>query len=233
VSAPTARTSISEDFLRVAANSQAAKHASEIDPVFIPVKIVSLRNLRLPVRSLLPGQVGTIGIELVTNGNAAGTLASVRRGMVLLDLSFRHTACNSLTGSFRSSDFAFNTSPPLILGGHAMIYVNTVRVAVKVTAVALSENEASESSSPTEMFSFESENDHCTENGFGNAGSNGTQGQEIRITFRFVSTVEWMQVGDRILVVPNLSAAGPVTGPAGPTSGLSGFVGRIVDMNGA
>ena len=112
-----------------------------------------------------------------------------------------------------------------------MIYVNTVRVAVKVTAVALSENEASESSSPTEMFSFESENDHCTENGFGTLGSNGTQDQEIRITFRFVSTVEWMQVGDKILVVPNLSAAGPVTGSSGPTSGLSGFVGRIVDMN--
>ena len=231
VSAPTARTSTSEDFLRVAADTQVAKHISGIDPVFIPVKIVSLRNLRLPVRSLLPGQVGTIGIELVANGNAAGTLTSVRRGMVLLDLSFRHTAYRSLTGSFRSSDFAFNTSPPLILGGHAMIYVNTVRVAVKVTVVALSENEASESSSPTEMFSFESENDHCTENGLGNVGSNGTQDQEIRITFRFVSTVEWMQVGDKILVVPNLSAAGPVTGPSGPTSGLSGFVGRIVDMN--
>jgi GTPase len=233
MSAPTARTSTSEDFLRVTADTQAAKHTSEIDPVFVPVRIVSLRNLRLPVRSLLPGQVGTIGIELVTNRNAAGTLTSVRRGMVLLDLSFRHTAYHSLTGSFRSSDFAFNMSPPLILGGHAMIYVNSVRVAVKVTAVALSENEASESSSPTEMFSFESENDHCTENGFGNLGSNGTQDQEIRITFRFVSTVEWMQVGDKILVVPNLSAAGPVTGPSGPTSGLSGFVGRIVDMNGA
>jgi GTPase len=230
VSAPTARTSTSEDFLRVAADTQVAKHTSGIDPVFIPVRIVSLRNLRLPVRSLLPGQVGTIGIELVTNGNASGTLTSVRRGMVLLDLSFRHTAYRSLTGSFRSSDFAFNTSPPLILGGHAMIYVNAVRVAVKVTAVALSENEASESSSPTEMFSFESENDHCTENGFGNLGSNGTQDQEIRITFRFVSTAEWMQVGDKILVVPNLSATGPITGPSGPTSGLSGFVGRIVDM---
>jgi len=163
----------------------------------------------------------------VTNETAIGTLTSVRRGMVLLDLSFRHTACHSITGSFRSSDFAFNTSSPLILGGHAMIYVNAVRVAVKVTAVALSENETSESPSPTEMFSFESENDHCTENGFG------TQDQEIRITFRFVSTVEWMQLGDKILVVPNLSVAGPVTGPSGPTSGLSGFVGRIVDMNGS
>jgi GTPase len=232
VSAPIARTSTSEDFLRVVADTQAAKHSNEINPVFVPVRIVSLRNLRLPVRSLLPGQVGTIGIELMTNDNAIGTLTSVRRGMVLLDLSFKHTAYHSITGSFRSSDFAFNTSPPLILGGHAMIYVNAVRVAVKVTAVALSENETPESPSPTEMFSFESENDHCTENGFGSLGSNGTQDQEIRITFRFVSTIEWMQLGDKILVVPNLSAAGPVTGPSGPTSGLSGFVGRIVNMNG-
>jgi GTPase len=226
VSAPTARTSTAEDFLRVVADTQAAKHTSETNSVFVSVRIVSLRNLRLPVRSLLPGQVGTIGIELIANENVAGTLTSVRRGMVLLDSSFRHAACRSLTGSFRSSDFAFNTSPPLILGGHAMIYVNSVRVAVKVTAVALSESEAPESPSPTEMFSFESENDQYLE-------SNGAQDQEIKITFRFVSTVEWMQVGDKILVVPNLSAAGPVAGPSGPTSGLSGFVGRIVDVNGA
>jgi GTPase len=230
VSAPTARTS-SDDFLRSATTGEVAKQHSDVSAVFISVQIVSIRNLRLPVRSLLANQVGTIGVELLSHDSDIGSLRGVRRGMVLLNLSSRHTACHSVTGSFWSSDFAFATSPPLILGGHAMVYINSVRAAVKVTAVALSENEASESSSPTEMFSFEGENEHGTENGFGILGSSDAQDQEIKITFRFVSTVEWMQAGDKILVVPNLSAAGPITGPSGPTSGLSGFVGRVIGGN--
>jgi len=40
-----------------------------------------------------------------------------------------------------------------------------------------------------------------------------------------------MQAGDKILVVPNLSAAGPIAGPSGPISGLSGFVGRVIGGN--
>jgi GTPase len=230
MSAPTARTS-SEDFLRSDTIGRVAKPHSNVSSSFITVRVVSIRNLRLPVRSLLPNQVGTIGVELLSHDSEVGSLSGVRRGMVLLNPSSRHTACHSVTGSFRSSDFAFATSPPLILGGHAMVYINSVRAAVKVTAVALSENDAPESSSPTEMFSFDGENDHGAENGFGVLGSNGAQDQEIKITFRFVSTVEWTQVGDKILVVPNLSAAGPVTGPSGPTSGLSGFVGMVTDVN--
>ena len=231
MSAPTARTS-SKDFLRTATGIEAAKQPYNGHTVFIPVRIVSLRNLRLPVRSLLSNQVGTIGVELESYDDGIGSLRGVRRGMVLLNPSSGHTAYQSVTGSFRSSDFAFATSPPLILGGHALVYINSIRAAVKVTAVALSENEASEPSSPTEMFSFESENDPGNENGLGVLGSNGTPHQEIKITFRFVSTVEWIQAGDEILVVPNLSATGPITGPSGHASGLSGFVGRVIDVDG-
>lgn len=230
VSAPTARTS-SSDFLRSAINGEAAKQHHDSKGLFISVRIVSIRNLRLPVRSLLTNQVGTIGVEVESRGGEVGPLRGVRRGMVLLNSSPRHTVCYSVTGSFRSADFALAMSPPLILGGHAMIYSNSVRAAVKVTAVALSENDTSESSSPTEMFSFEGENEQDSENGFGILGSNATRDQEIKITFRFVSTVEWMQAGDTILVVPNSSAAGPIAGPSGPTSGLSGFVGRVIGGN--
>jgi GTPase len=230
VSAPTARIS-PVDFLRSDTNSRVAKHHRDVSSGFITVRVVSIRNLRLPVQSLLPNQVGTIGVEILLRDNEVGSLSGVRRGMVLLNPSSRHTAYHSVTGSFRSSDFAFATSPPLILGGHALVYINSVRAAVKVTGVALSENDASESSSPTEMFSFDGENDHGAENGFGVLGSNGTQDQEIKITFRFVSTFEWMQAGDKILVVPNLSAAGPIAGPSGPISGLSGFVGRVIGGN--
>lgn len=231
VSAPTARTS-SENVLRLATNGEAVKQHGDREGAFVSVRIVSIRNLRLPVRSLLPNQVGTIGIEPLATDSEVGSLRGVRRGMVLLNPSPRNTACHSVMASFRSSDFAFTTSPPLILGGHAMVYINSVRAAAKVTSVALSEDDASESPSPTEMFSFDNDTDHDIENACGIGGSNGTQDQEIRITFRFVSTVEWMQARDQILVVPNLSAAGPVTGPSGPTSGLSGFVGRVTSVNG-
>jgi GTPase len=231
VSAPTARTS-SETFLRLATNGEVVKQHSDLEGGFVSVRIVSIRNLRLPVCSLLPSQVGTIGIESLSTSSEVGSLRGVRRGMVLLNPSPMHTVCHSVTASFLSSDFAFPTSPPLLLGGHAMVYINSVRAAAKVTAVALSEDDASESPSPTEMFSFDSDNDRSTENGYGMTGVNGTQDHEIKITFRFMSTVEWMQAGDKILVVPNLSAAGPITGPSGPTSGLSGFVGRVTGVNG-
>jgi hypothetical protein len=112
-----------------------------------------------------------------------------------------------------------------------MVYINSIRTAAKVTAVTLSEDGAAESPSPTEMFSFDGDNDRTTDIGCSTAGSNGTRDHDIKITFRFVSTVEWMQAGDKILVVPNFSAAGPITGPSGPPCSLSGFVGRVTTVD--
>ena len=192
--------------------------------VFALVRVVSLRNLRLPVLSMQQGEIGTIGIELVHDSGPNVLLNKTRKGMVLLEDGHSYLAYSSLTATFPATDFV-SSSPPLILGGHAIAYVNSVRAAVKVTAVALADDD-DEASSPTEVFSFDGED----EDGEATFGTQHVE-KEIKITFRFVSTMEWMSVGDRLLVVPTVSTTGPVAGPVGATSGLAGFVGRICELN--
>ena len=48
------------------------------------------------------------------------------------------------------------------------------------------------------------------------------------------TTMEWMEVGDPVLVVPTVVAAGPVAGPAPVvvSTGLSGFVGTVIEVFG-
>ena len=179
------------------------------------VRVVSIRNLRLPVHSLLADQVGTIGVELSYQSDVS--LRRARKGMVLIKSATPRLAYRSFTATFLSLEFASTASPPLILGGHAVAYINNIRAAVKVTSVALSEDEDnSGASSPTELFDFDSDG-HAEEQ----------QRRKIQITFKFISSVEWMQVGDQVLIIPTASATGPVTGPVGTFGWLSGFVGRI------
>jgi len=157
--------------------------------------------------------------------------------MVLLDADEQPTGYRSFSASFPSSDFSSADSPPLILGGHAIVYVNSVRAAVKVTSVALEEGEQGPTDAPTfpspevEMFHFDSDDEsrHLEKDDVAV-----DRQSEIKISFRFVSTVEWMELGDQILVVPTVTAPGPITGAAAShhTSGLTGFVGRINEILG-
>ncbi|KAJ9609197.1 hypothetical protein H2200_006969 [Cladophialophora chaetospira] len=210
--------------------------------VFLYVRIVSLRTLRLPVTKMKNGETGTIGVEPLDGGGDSIPLARARKGMVLVGTSHNATAFHSCSANFPASDFAQAQAPILILGGHAIVYVNSIRAAVKVTAVALDEDEqqmrhrggaASHTLEEVDLFRFESD-----EEGEGVSSDKkslqraSTERKEIKLSFRFVSTVEWMEVGDQILVVPTVTAAGPVTGPLPVvnTSGLSGFVGRICEL---
>jgi hypothetical protein len=148
--------------------------------------------------------------------------------MILITPSPGLLAYRCFTASFPPDDFASATSPTLILGGHAIVYIKSVRAAVKVTSLALSETGASEPASPQETSVFDFDSDGSAD-GIDADALRDQHPRKIKITFRFVSTVEWFNVGDRVLVVPTASAAGPVSGPTAPTSGLSGFVGVVTD----
>lgn len=222
-------------------------HSSDMSGPLLSVRIVSLRNLRLPVSQLQQGETGTIGVELATpDQTQRKVLERARKGMVLVETTrLGHIQeCQELMGYrsfsalFPSTDFAQENSPPLILGGHALVYVNSIRAAVKVTAVALDDdkdqqrNDDTEAQAETEVFRFDSDEDegtnvHARTSNEGE-GSTWTSARSIKITFRFVRTMEWMEAGDRVLVVPTLTAPGPVTGPAASNvSPLAGFVGRV------
>lgn len=206
--------------------------ATQLIPVYVRVKVVSLRSLRLPVTRMGPGETGTIGVVSIDDHrDLVVDLQKARKGMVLIDAHERPSGCRSFSATFSTIDFSNPTMPPLILGGHAIVYVNSIRAAVKIIAMATNEQVQGDgfdtSQQEAEMFSFD--------------GKDAMEGPErsvsgegpkvIEISFQFVSTVEWMNLGDSILVVPTVTAPGPVTGAAAPNpSGLAGFVGKISDL---
>ncbi|KIW49762.1 hypothetical protein PV05_11411 [Exophiala xenobiotica] len=212
-------------------SSKIAAGGAQMTPTYLRVRVVSLRNLRLPVNRMREGETGTIGVEPAGDQSNSLGLGKARKGMVLIDTKEIPGGYSSFSAGFPSSDFSHTNSPPLLLGGHAIIYVNSVRAAVKVTLVDLEEDERTRHGSLTregEVFSFDSDDE--TER-LENLQLNGGEKTEIKITFRFVSSVEWMNVGDQVLVVPTVSAAGPVTGVAvSNLSGLAGFVGKVSEV---
>lgn len=116
------------------------------------------------------------------------------------------------------------------------MYVNSIRAAVKVMTVALDEDglsaredTMSSLAGETEVFRFDGDDEPLA--GSQNGDRTLTERKEIRITFRFGSTLEWMEMGDQVLVVPTVTAPGPVAGPGiANVSGLAGFVGRVCEL---
>ena len=219
--------------------SASAIDAPKQEHEFVDVKVVSLRNLRLPVRSLLCDQVGTIGVIPLESGIILGDL---RKGAILASPSPEIVAHRTFVASFASADFASSLSPPLILGGHATVYIRTIRAAVRVISLALAETPDLEVESPQNLFDFENDDvlmdleDNVKTNGHG-AGSD-RQAEQIQISFRFIHGGEWLCTGEQVFVVPTLAtfapSSTPGTGPTASTSnagtGLGGFVGTISDL---
>ncbi|KAJ5081594.1 hypothetical protein NUU61_009858 [Penicillium alfredii] len=149
------------------------------------VRVVSVRDLRLPVRRLIEDQVGTIGIELISSADDGRLprLGRIRKGMVLSDLhklpflSHLGTQPAPLQSSvpsstlplpfhtgfcatFPASAFSAPRSPPLLLGGNAIAYIANLRTTVRVVCMALAgagDDRPSDPSSPSEpeFFSFD------------------------------------------------------------------------------
>ncbi|GAE00049.1 conserved hypothetical protein [Paecilomyces variotii No. 5] len=221
------------------------------------VRIVSVRNLRFPVRTLLEDQVGTIGVEPVSIPNKEPLqLERAGKGMILARIPNRRqegTASSippllpfhiGFIATFPASDFSSALSPPLVLGGIVKIYTCNIRATAKVTCVALTDQDTfSTPPSPTEpgFFSFDGDDvdkepSHTTSHRIGadlskaSETSDASNREGIRITFAFVSSIEWLEIGCQVLVMPGISAGASV--PDRPTSltGLEGFVGRISEV---
>ncbi|CAG8153124.1 unnamed protein product [Penicillium salamii] len=274
------------------------------------VRVVSVRDLRLPVRRLVVDQVGTIGIEPIGSleDGRLPRFGRIRKGMVLSDL---HTQASSedgpspapallslpfhvgFTATFSSAEFTALNSPPLLLGGNAIAYIANVRTTVRVICMALAGSGEDASSAPPspsepEFFSFDGDSqlpgEKYTATGanramrnvdgdgaanvdtrrpsaidlsrvisgaspasnVGIASSAQALKEDVKITFALVSSVEWLELGSQILVMPGTSmapgsqvgatmASASAPGPGSnsvPTSmsGLEGFVGTVSDV---
>jgi GTPase len=208
------------------------------------VRVVSVRNIRLPVQKLTQDQVGTIGIEpLSTNfGDQNPRLGKIRKGAVLLSpsiVSSRPPSCFAgFVASFPACEFSSALSPPVLLGGNAIVYVANVRTTVKLTCMALAGDEIiSSPPSPTEpeFFSFDadSESREAVQKPEVNkvvSSSDGTIQDTIDITFSFVTSVEWIEIGSKVLLMPSASSALASTEGSSPSSGLEGFAGRVREI---
>ncbi|KAF4216250.1 hypothetical protein CNMCM8980_006614 [Aspergillus fumigatiaffinis] len=231
-------TSFSQGFL-------SGKATFPAQAIWQRVRVVSVRNLRLPVRTLIQDQVGTIGIELLpTQNEHTPRLGKVRKGAILADFAPSGSPAKSslfhagFVASFPTSEFTSSMSPPLLLGGNAIAYVSNIRATVKVTCVTLAEDEIiSSPPSPTEpdFFRFDSDavdrgKGHASEvSNVVNSAKNTSHG-DVKISFSFVTSVEWVESGSRVLVVPGTSTMlSPAHGSA-PPLGLGGFVGRVCDV---
>ena len=117
----------------------------------------------------------------------------------------------------------------------------------------LAENEViSTSPSPTEpeFFSFDGDTpergretaglshqrrpgDAEVRNVIDSANSHGQEERDVHITFSFVTSLEWVEIGSRVLLMPGVSMASASSSGAGSggLSGFEGFVGRIRDVH--
>ncbi|EER39258.1 GTP binding protein [Histoplasma capsulatum H143] len=214
------------------------------------VRVVSLRNLRLPVTTILEHQIGTIGVDSVKTTSCLG---SIRKGMVLADfhpISSRLSIPSPLlapvfhTGFvaiFPALNFTSTLSSSLIMGGNAIVYIASIRAAAKVTCVEANRNSQRQFlTGNEEIFSLDAgtfpvdKAAHPTSlkpvanngpemfNGFNESG-------DVSITFSFVSTVEWIELNSRVLAMPGTAMVTTSSSvPAAPGSlALKGFVGRV------
>ena len=186
------------------------------------VRVVSIRNLRLPVRRLLAGQVGTVGIEF----DPATPFASSkpRKGMILarpasgqLDDSLK--ACSGFKALFDEVDYLFMEPGQLF-----STYVASIRASAKIISVEAG-GEAVEQDVVMGAEGIEDSEDIF---GFDQSRRDGARASSaqphhaktlIEVAFRFVTYREWIEIGTQVLVMPGSGAEGSV--------GLEGFVGRI------
>jgi GTPase len=207
---------------------------SEVDPRFmtrIPifrewqyVHIKSIRNLRLPVQTLLAGQVGTVVIEFC-NVSMSSSL-KIRKGMILgrpkdgEDLQ----ACNGFRALFDDKDYLAMEPGQLY-----SVYIASIRASAKIVSVEIASSTTSSEGGFAEeqddVFGFE--DGGCAGDGVGSCtGAGGVQVEEekklIEVAFMFVTQREWVEVGTQVFVMPGSGIEG--------STGLEGFVGRVTEI---
>jgi len=207
-----------------ALNKTHARNASQSDrhTEWRRVRITSLRNLRLPVRTLHADQVGTMCIVPIDTPIVSPSINRIRKGMVLADR--QPTASKVITVRFEGAQTAAARS--LSVGSAVVVYIASVRASSKVISVATGPGATLEASVVEDEDSFGFGFDDEAVEGVQDDGSAATT-----VTFQFIAAREFVELGAKMLVMPGggpgLSSGGE-RGAKG-LAGLEGFVGRVVE----
>ncbi|CAG8950491.1 hypothetical protein HYFRA_00006988 [Hymenoscyphus fraxineus] len=205
-------------------------------------RIVSVRNLRLPVHTLEAGQVGTLGIVFdLSHEEDLNSLSEpaipktprVRKGMVIAVPSRHmvvtgHTlqAASGFTASFEDGDI--NSVTP---GSLVVVYIASIRAPAKVLRVSPHEENNCVNHLADQMddvFGLDDAAEKDDEHEPLVFGSDGI----TDLTFELVTTREWIELGSQILVMPGGGHGlyyGSERGEKG-VAGLEGFVGRVTEV---
>lgn len=185
------------------------------------VRVTGLRNLRLPVRRLSAGQVGTVaitfhgGLSSKSNSSSTVTNSPLRRGMVMISPPIGHRngpppAYNRFTAVFPQPSLP---AWPAVL---VIVYIASIRASAKIVEVkALGATPTTE-----DIFNLD-DNSTTLSQSSGN--------QQTEITFEFVTSQEWIEIGTQVLVTPgggpSLTNQPEQREPG--SAGLDGYVGLI------
>lgn len=199
-------------------------------------RVASVRNLRLPVRTLYADQVGTVAIVTDDTGHGSMSnlsLSGARKGMVLASVQLH--ASSSFVAEFRRQDLE-----SLAVGNHVVIYIASVRASARIVSASAPDSPVASGgigwrreSNGHEPFQFENEANTEIWNGERNDPVAGAiTASNLLVTFAFNSGKEFIMVGDQVLVMPGGGPGlygGQERGEKG-VAGLDGFVGRVTEI---
>lgn len=193
--------------------------------------VTSLRNLRLPVRKLLAGQFGTVGISSSgldeTKGDRDLPSRRVRRGMVLIRPLNRSNSNNHLappmyrlfSGIF--DDFNSRSMMPRM---QVTVYIASIKASAKILTVQTEVEPQRVRTSPDEVFLFGDNYSRHKDS----VPTLSRPAFDREVTFQFVSSREWVEIGGQVLIMPaGGSGMGRSDGGDSASASLEGFVGKI------
>jgi GTPase len=191
------------------------------------VKVISLRNLKLPVQTLFADQVGTVGILPEPHSSSTPSISRVRKGMVLAKSGLN--AVRVFTAEFARHDVEM-----LSIGAGVVVYVASVRASAKVISGSVAESADSQEFSTSrdrdiqdDAFDFGFEDDSGVEGG----NNHEMKTSRMLVTFQFLASREYVELGLPVLIIPGGGPGlygGSERGEKG-IAGLEGFVGKVVD----
>lgn len=204
-----------------------AVSASTIAGEWHKARIVSIRNLRLPVRTLEAGQGGSLGLVFQPASIDKDEVASnppmprIRRGMVLatpsdhmLETGLSLQAASGFTATFRDP-----SAEALTVGSFVNVYVASFRAAARVLAISHHlYDEASGRTATEDLDDIFSLNEEMEGDGTKYPGE---RPAEKEVVLELLHNREWIELGSRVILLE---------GGNQDRSGLEGIVGKVIEI---